>query len=88
MEALRKLWRDLFTGPNNRHYDLGRFGLGISLLGAVAFQGWALFQGQPFDAMVFGTGCAAILGAGGFGIAQKDRSRPQSLVKGEEIAAD
>lgn len=85
---MKRLFRDLLTGPNNRHYDLGRVGLALSLLSALGYQGWALFQGQPFDAMVFGGGCAAILGAGGFGIAQKDKARPQSLVSGEEIATD
>jgi hypothetical protein len=85
VEAMVKFVRDLFTGPSNLYYDLGRVGLAFSLLSAVAYQGWALFQGQAFDALVFGTGCAAILGAGGFGIAQKDKARPKGLVEGEEI---
>lgn len=78
--------RDLLTGPSNRHYDLGRCGLALSLLAALAYQAYAIWQGHPFGPLEFGGGIAAILGAGGFGISMKDTARPKGMLDGEEVA--
>lgn len=77
-----KIIRDLLTGPSNKYYDLGRCGLALSLIAACAYQGYAIYCGQEFGPLEFGGGIAAILGAGGAGIALKDTARPKGMMGG------
>lgn len=59
-----------FTGE----LELGRMLWAIVTLALVAYQGVAIWLNhQPFSPVEFGGGAAAILAAGGFGIAAKDR---------------
>lgn len=66
-----------FTGTDNSTPELGRLLWALSVLAIIFYQGWELIvDKKDFDAIEFGTGIAAILAAGGFGIAAKDRSHP------------
>jgi hypothetical protein len=72
MSALTVL-RHWFTGKDNQSFELGRALWALGTLALIAYQGLALWwQGQAFSPIEFGTGLAAILAAGGFGIAAKD----------------
>lgn len=66
--------RDLFMGPNNAYWDLGRilsFAAGAAMLAA---QAWNIRLGIPIDLAALGTGFGAILvGAAGL-IFVKDRA--------------
>lgn len=79
---LRKVLRDWFTGPDNEHYEMGRFLWFASVLAAIAYPGAAMyFNKQAFDVQAFCLGLAAILAAGGFGVAQKDIARADVIKK-------
>ena len=81
-----KIWRDILYGPSNTHYDVGRVSLAASIFATIAFQGWAIHNGQTFDPIAFSGGLGALIGAAGLGIAAKDKARPQALLEGECIA--
>lgn len=71
--------RLLTTGADNRTPDVIR--IGSILLGAqfLALAGWSSFvQGSPFDAMAYGTGAAALLGATGAALRLKKTDEPEA----------
>ena len=75
MNAAASVLRGFFTGKDNQSFELGRGLWALSMVAFVAFQGVALaWKGQAFSPVEFSTGAAAILAAGGFGIAQKDKA--------------
>lgn len=64
---------NFLRGPGNTHIELGRLLWAIGTLAMIGYQGVAIWLNkQPFSPIEFGTGEAAILAAGGFGIAAKD----------------
>ncbi len=69
-----KLLRDLFMGPGNTAWDLGRFMAAGSFVSLVGVQIHALIIGQTLDVLQFGTALAAVLGGAGAFIAMKDRA--------------
>lgn len=64
----------MFNGISGRP-EMGRILWFVGAIGALGFQGYALYIGQAFDPLQFAGGYATILAAGGFGIAQKDKVR-------------
>ncbi|MBB5684280.1 hypothetical protein [Sphingobium boeckii] len=55
-------------------FELGRMLWAFMGMALVAYQGIDVFYNkQPFNPVEFGAGAAAILAAGGFGIAAKDK---------------
>jgi hypothetical protein len=55
-------------------FELGRVLWALLTLALIAYQGVAIWWNkQNFDPITFGAGAAAILAAGGFGIAAKDK---------------
>lgn len=81
MIALSHLLRGV-TGE----YELGRALWAAATLALILYQGAAIWVlGQQFSPVEFGTGAAAILAAGGFGIAAKDRgvAKAQAVEGGE-----
>lgn len=66
---------DLFSTTDNAGWELGRILWCVGTLALVGFQGFAIWKAQTFDPLQFGTAVAAILAAGGFGVAQKDKAR-------------
>jgi hypothetical protein len=54
--------------------ELGRVLWALATLALIIYQGFAIWLNkQPFSPIEFGTGAGAILAAGGFGIAAKDK---------------
>jgi hypothetical protein len=73
MMLLSRLFREWFTNIGNKSFELGRALWALGVLALIAYQGMAIFlKGQAFSPLEFGTGLAAILAAGGFGVAAKD----------------
>ena len=73
---LSKVLHDWFTGPCNDNYELGRALWCLGVVSAVVYPGMAMyFNKQEFDVQAFCFGLAAILAAGGFGVAQKDTAK-------------
>jgi hypothetical protein len=66
--------RGFFTAADNRSFELGRGLWALSMVALIACQGVALWKGEAFDPVEFGTAAAAILAAGGFGVAAKDKA--------------
>lgn len=66
--------RGFFTSCDNQSFELGRALWALSVVALCICQGVALWKGQAFSPTEFGTGAAAILAAGGFGIAAKDKA--------------
>jgi hypothetical protein len=62
---MSKLLRDWFTGVDGVTYDLGR---ALWAAGVLVFLGatvYAIYRGQQWDAIAYGTGFGAVLAAGG-----------------------
>lgn len=68
------LLRDLFAGPGNAAWDLGRFMAAGSFVSLIAAQTHALIIGQTFDPLEFGGALAALLTGAGALISLKDRA--------------
>lgn len=71
-----KLLRDWFTGIDGKTYDLGR---ALWALGVLVFLGatvYAIYKGQPWDAVAYGTGFGAVLAAGGAALWLKKATEP------------
>lgn len=71
-----KFIRDILTGIDGQTYDSIRVGIAVALSTAIGAVITQLVKGQPVDLLAFGGAVAAILGAGGFGIAQKAKTEP------------
>ena len=71
---MARFFRELLTSSDNHTFELGRALWALSVIALLAFQGVAIvMKGQAFNPVEFGAGVAAILAAGGFGIAAKDK---------------
>lgn len=74
---MKAFLQHLLTGIDNRTYDLARvlglvFGVEFAFLAA-----WAILKNkQAFDAVAFGGGAAAVLGAIGVAIKLKSNTEP------------
>ena len=70
---------DLVTSRDGESIDPIRVGIiisGASLIGLAIYA--VVVNKQPFDALQFGTGLAAIFAGGGFGIGQKRNDEPDA----------
>lgn len=69
-------------------FELGRILWAIASLALIIYQGVAIWLNkQPFSPIEFGAGAAAILAAGGFGIAVKDKgvANAQNVADGVKV---
>lgn len=81
-----RLLRDIFSTVDSDAFEAGRvlWVLGVVglIISTIGYQGYALYLGQTFDplqfATGFGTGVAAMLAAGGWGVAKKDKARAEA----------
>ena len=65
--------RHMLFGIGNDHPELGRVLWALGTLAMIGYQGVDIWWNKnAFNAVEFGAGLAAILAAGGFGIAAKD----------------
>ncbi len=63
----------IFKSSVSDQFEMGRVLWAIATLALIAYQGVAIWWNkEPFNPIEFGAGAAAILAAGGFGIAAKD----------------
>ena len=69
-----RFFRELLTSADNHTFELGRVLWALGTLALIAYQGIAIWlKGQTFSPVEFGAGVAAVLAAGGFGVAVKDK---------------
>lgn len=76
------LLKDLLGTVDNRAFELGRVLWAIGVLALIGYQGFAIWKGQPFSPIEFGTGFGALLVTGGFGVAAKDKARTEAVTAG------
>lgn len=69
-------WRGAFTGADNKTGDLGRVHWTLSHLGALAFQGVAVFHGATFDPQTFAVAHGGIAAAFGGSLLLKKSTEP------------
>lgn len=81
----------MFAIPNflktvgNEHVEAGRLLWFVATLALIVYQGAAIWVNkQPFSPMEFGAGAGAILAAGGFGVAAKDKGVAHAAKKAGE----
>lgn len=82
---MRNFFHDLLTGTSNMEYEISRVLWLMAVLSYIVFSGWHLHQNGVFEAMNFGLGFGAILAAGGYGTAVKDRAKT-AAVKQDQAA--
>jgi hypothetical protein len=72
-----KFFRDMFTGIDNKTYDIGRV-LWFETVNAYIFLTvYAIYTGKDIDFVTWGGGLAALLGAGGAAIGLKGSTEPR-----------
>jgi hypothetical protein len=74
--------QDLFKGPNNDYWDLGRIVAGVSTLSMILGAVWNVFLGLPLELgpAGLGGGLAAVLGGCAALIYAKDRAKAENVV--------
>lgn len=77
MNHISKFLRDLFTGKDNKTWDLGRIMWFLGTLVYFAMTLYSLYQGIAIDPMNWATGFGAILAGGGAALALKQSSEPK-----------
>jgi hypothetical protein len=74
---IKELILHTFTGKDNRTIDIARI---LWMMGCLSFLGcafYALYRGQTWDAVAFGTGFGALLAGGGAAIGLKKGTEPE-----------
>lgn len=74
MKNVIKHW---FTGPDNQTWDVGRVLWAAVVIEFMALAAYALYKGQAFDAVAYGTGAGLVLAGGGVAIGMKANSEPK-----------
>lgn len=80
-----KLLKDLFTGRDNKTWDLGRI---MWAMGTAVYCGisvYSLYQGIAIDPLNWATGFGAILAGGGAALRLKQSDEPNTNPKNEFI---
>lgn len=72
-----KLLKDILTGIDGITYDNIRVYMFLGVLVYLGSTLWHLYDDNAFDFVLFGTGFAAILAAGGAGILLKKDTEPK-----------
>jgi hypothetical protein len=77
-----KFLRDLFAGPENSYWDLGRILGSVAFLSMIGGAVWNIMLGRPIDLgpTGFGGGLAAVVGATAALVYAKDRARTEATV--------
>lgn len=71
-----RLVRDILTDYDNKTYDTGRCLAVFVVLSLTIMQGVALWRGQPFSPMEYGSGVAAVIACLGVAIFGDNSRRP------------
>ena len=81
--SLKQLILDTFTGKDNKTIDVGRILWASSVLSFLGMGFYGIYKGQAVDYIAFGTGCAALLAAGGAALGMKAKTEPGQKDKDE-----
>jgi hypothetical protein len=74
---LKKFTKDILTDYNGNDYDTGRSLAVFCVLALTVFEGWSVVVlKQPFDAMRYGGGVAAVIACLGVAIFGDSKGRP------------
>lgn len=71
-----KFFRDIFTGKDNRTYDMGRLLWFQSIQAFILVTLYSLHKGGTFDPVTWGAGLAALITGGGAAIGLKSNTEP------------
>lgn len=71
--------KHLFTGKDNRTIDIGRVILFEAVQSYILLAAYLIYKGGAFDLIAYGSGLAALLAAGGAGIALKSGTEPEPV---------
>ena len=74
--VLHTVLRHLFTGADNKSWDIGRFLWALAFLVAVILTFHGHVIGRPFDIQGFGIGIGTLLACGGAALKLKEGSEP------------
>lgn len=77
MRHIKKFYKDLFTGRDNKTWDLGRimWAQGFAVYCAISI--YSLYQGLAIDPMNWASGLGLILAGGGAALKLKQSSEPK-----------
>jgi hypothetical protein len=76
---MKRFFKHLLSGRDNRTVDIGRVILFEAVQSYILLTGYFIFKGGSFDFIAYGTGLAALLAAGGAGIALKAGTEPEAI---------
>lgn len=79
MIFLNRVFREWFTGPGSREYELARVMFALVIVSGLGFQGFAVYRGQAFSMIEFGTGMGGLLALGGLGTKFKDEGAAKAV---------
>lgn len=72
----KKFFKDIFTGRDNRTYDMGRVLWFQSVQAFILVTIYSLHKGGSFDPVTWGAGLAALIAGGGAAIGIKASTEP------------
>lgn len=72
----KKFFKDIFTGKDNRTFDMGRVLWFQSVQAFILVTIYSLHKGGSFDPVVWGAGLAALIAGGGAAIGIKANTEP------------
>lgn len=79
MKAILSFLSDLFTSRDGVSFDIARVLWASSVIWFMGLATWAvIINSQPFDALAYGGGGAAILAGGGLGVGAKRKDEPDA----------
>lgn len=74
---MKKVIKDWFTTSDGESYDVGRALWFVGVIVFLCASIYALYKGQAWDAISYGTGLGAVLAAGGAALGFKANSEPK-----------
>jgi hypothetical protein len=76
---MSEFFKHLFTGIDNKTYDLGRVLWAKISIVYCLISGWHVYHGNTFDPQQWAIGASAILAGGGGSIALKAKTEPGNV---------
>lgn len=73
---MNKFIKDCFTTSDNSSWDIGRVLWTLSILTFLGCAVYAIYRGQAWDAMSYGTGIGLCLAGGGAALGLKSKTEP------------
>lgn len=71
-----RVFHDMFTGRDNRSFDLGRILWFQSIQAFIGISIYSLYKGGTFDPVLWGAGLAALMASGGAALGMKQGTEP------------